>query len=150
MHRANQGPSVITFGKLSALQYKPNINFNIYRKRMAHKAGYWCVKICYLMQAHFTFNTDGNRGRDWLKKKKILLASLNSSPIKCSTATQIGKLETLWKVQEKTANMPVFKWNNILVNFPFFRKQVFSIENIAIFVTEKYILSLEKREQNER
>lgn len=30
-----------------------------------------------------------------------------------------------------------------------FRKCIFYIENISIFVSEKYILNLEKREQNE-
>lgn len=60
MNRAIQGHSVITFGKLCALQYKLNINVNIYRRRMAHKVGYWHVKICYLMQVYFKFSVDGN------------------------------------------------------------------------------------------
>ena len=98
MRRAIPGHSVTTFEKLCAIQYKLNINFNIYRKRMACKAGYWCVKICYLMQVYFKFNVDGNSGRHWLKK--ILLAALNSIFLMHPTTTQTEKFETELNLQK--------------------------------------------------
>lgn len=56
--------SVIAFGKLCALQYKLNINVNIYRKRMVGKASCLCAKICYLTQVYFKCNMDGDWGRN--------------------------------------------------------------------------------------
>lgn len=78
MYRAIQGHSVISFGKLCAPQYKLNINFNIYRKRMTHKAGYWCVKICHHCKSVLNsiwMATEGEIGLKKKAKREILRAS---------------------------------------------------------------------------